>query len=132
MQDNEGGLEYEDRRTAPGHFVPVCNDSPEDLIVSGANILERWTNGALKGGLHRVVVPERLDESKEKKLDGMMGSDDDNVLLPVRNSVVFLYRPGEEKSAGPMVEFVSADRPAAFEEVTAGGYLEGMNSHIYA
>jgi hypothetical protein len=61
-----------------------------------------------------------------------MNDGDNDMLLPVWNLVVFLYRPGEEKSAGPMTEFVSADRPAMFEEITAGGYLEGKNGHIYA
>ena len=123
VQDNEGGLEYEDRQRARGQFVPVYNEEPSDLIVSGADILERWTNGVLKGALHRVVVPEKFSEK---------GQDDNDLLLPVRNSVVFLYRPGEEKPAGPMPEFVNADRPPVFEDITAGGYLEGKNRHIYA
>ena len=64
----------------------------------------------------------------KKKVHGVTGGDDDDddddLLLPVRNSVVFLYRPEEEKSAGPMLEFVSADRPTIFEEITSGGYLK--------
>lgn len=130
IQDDEGGLEYEDRRTAPGHFVPVCNEGSADMIVSGADILERWTNGALKGALHRVVVPERFSDRTKQAIDDV--NQDGDLLLPSRNSVVFLYRPGEEKPAGPLSEFISADRPAIFDDITAGRYLEGMNRHIYA
>ena len=151
MQDNEGGLEYEDRKTAKGKYIPVYNGGEHDgtdLIVSGADILERWTNGVLKGALHRVVVPERFATTMggkqsrgktngavvkaEKDYEDDDGNDDDDVVLPARNSVVFLYRPGEEKPAGPMPQFVSVERPAIFPDISAGGYLAEKNGHIYA
>ena len=132
VQDEEGGLEYEDRQTAPGLFVPVINEDPSDLIVSGADILERWTNGALKGALHRVMAPEKFSGEVLKEINGNAAEVDDDLVLPARNCVVFLYRPGEDKPAGPMPEFVNIDCPAIFEEITAGSYLEGKNRHIYA
>lgn len=120
IQDNQGGLEFEDR-TNPGCYLPVLNDEQSDLIVNVSDMLERWTNGVLRAGLHRVVVPQQQSKD-DNKMDYM---------LPDRYSVVFLYRPGEENSAGPMNEFVSEERPAVCEEVSALMYLKKMNDLVY-
>ena len=122
IQDDQGGLEFEDRANR-GSFFPVLNEEPSDLIVNVSDILERWTNGVLRAGLHRVVVPLRQQQGKDE------GETD--CVLPDRYSVVFLYRPGEEHSAGPMKDFVNADRPAICEEGTALTYLKEMNDLVY-
>lgn len=122
IQDNEGGLEFQDREN-PEFFLPVLNEEPADLIVNVSDMLGRWTNGVLPAGLHRVVPPQ---SSKERFLQSNM-----DAILPDRYSVVFLFRPGEESSAGPMKEFVSNSRPAVCDEISALAYLERMNALVY-
>ena len=68
-------------------------------------------------------MPEKFSEKRE---------DDNDLLLPVTNSVVFLYRSGEEKPPGPMPGFVNTDCPPVFEDITTEGYLGDKNRHIYA
>lgn len=121
VQDSEGGLEFEDRAN-PGTFLPVRNDDRSDLIINVSDMPERWTNGVLKAGLHRVSVPQKV-----------VGDEGDaDAMLPDRYSVVFLYRPGEESSVGPMIHFVSKERPALCDEISALGYLERQNRLVYA
>jgi isopenicillin N synthase-like dioxygenase len=122
IQDNQGGLEFEDR-SKPGCFVPVQNESKTDLIVNVSDMMQRWTNGVLRAGLHRVVPPQQkgADRSNPER----------DCILPRRFSVVFLFRPGEESSAGPMQNFVNESRPATCDEISALGYLERMNELVY-
>lgn len=121
IQDDQGGLEFEDR-TNPGSFLPVLNEEHSDLIVNVSDMLERWTNGVLRAGLHRVIVPQQQQDKDAGEIDCM---------LPNRYSVVFLFRPGEKNSAGPIEDFISKDRPAICEEVSALVYLEKMNALVY-
>ena len=120
VQDGEGGLEFEDRRN-PGTFIPVTSEDPSDLIVHVADILQRWTNGVLKAGLHRVSVPRQF------QVDGTEA----DCMIPDRYSLVFFYRPGEDKSAGPICDFVTEERPACYDEISALEHLERRNRLVY-
>ena len=120
VQDSEGGLEFEDRES-PGTFVPVTSEDPSDLIVNVSDILQRWTNGVLKAGLHRVSVP-RPFQGDETGLDCM---------LPDRYSLVYFQRPGEDKSAGPILDFVTKERPASYDAISAIEHLERRNRLVY-
>ncbi|KAL8824545.1 MAG: hypothetical protein Q9191_004979 [Dirinaria sp. TL-2023a] len=128
FQDSAGGLEFEDR-SKPGKFVPVTGDEPADLIVTVADILQRWTNDVLKAGLHRVSVPAQFqnhdDAEKEEEEEG------EECILPERYSLVFFSRPSGEKSAGPMDDFVREDKPAAYEEISALEHLARRNRLVY-
>ena len=121
FQDSAGGLEFEDR-SKPGTFVPVTSGDTSDLIVNVADILQRWTNDVLKAGLHRVSVPRQF------KVDG--GTEED-CILPDRYSLVFFCRPSAEKSAGAIHDFVSEERPANFDEISALEHLERRNRLFY-
>ena len=120
VQDSEGGLEFEDRRS-PGTFVAVTSEDPSDLIVTGADILQRWTNGLLKAGLHRVSVPRQF------QVDGTAV----DCMLPDRYSLAYFQRPGEDESAGPIRDFVTKERPASYDEISAIEHLERRNRLVY-
>lgn len=131
LQDSAGGLEFEDRTRPKGAnvFVPVTSEDPADLIVAVADILQRWTNDVLKAGLHRVNVPKEvqlLGEGQGHQADIPLDH-----ILPDRYSMVFFSRPSEEKSAGPIRDFVSKDRPAVYEDISALEYLARRNRLVY-
>lgn len=119
FQDSAGGLEFEDRRS-PGEYVPVTSEEPDDLIVTVADILQRWTNDELKAGLHRVSVPRQFQSD-----------DDDDCVLPDRYSLVFFCRPTEETSAGVIRDFVSEGSTARYEEISSLEHLERRNRLVY-
>ena len=121
FQDSAGGLEFEDR-SKRDTWVPVTSEDPTDLIVTVADILQRWTNNVLKAGLHRVSVPRQFQIDDEMKED---------CILPDRYSLVFFCRPSAEKSAGPMDDFVSEERPANYDEISALEHLERRNRLVY-
>lgn len=121
FQDSAGGLEFEDR-SKPGTFVPVMSEDPSDLIVTVADILQRWTNDVLKAGLHRVSVPRQFQ---------VEGGTEEDCILPDRYSLVFFCRPSAEKSAGPIRDFVSEERPAIYDEISALEHLERRNRLVY-
>ena len=56
----------------------------------------------LKAVLHRVSVPRQFQVDRTGA----------NCMLPGRYSLAFFQRPGEDKSAGPIREFVTKERPA--------------------
>ena len=118
IQDSEGGLEFEDRRS-PGTFIPVTSKDSSDLIVNAADILQRWTNGVLKAGLHQVTVPRQV------QIDGT------DSMLPPRYSLAFFLRPGDENSAGPIRDFVTEERPACYDEISALEHLRRRNGLVY-
>ena len=121
FQDHAGGLEFEDR-SKPGTFVPVTSEDPSDLIGTVADILQRWTNDVSKAGLHRVSVPRQFQVEGEK---------DEDCILPDRNSLAFFCRPSAETSAGPIHDFVSEERPAIYDEISALEHLERRNRLVY-
>ena len=121
FQDDAGGLEFEDR-SKRDTFVPVTSEDPTDLIVTVADILQRWTNDMLRAGLHRVSMPRQFQVD-----DGMK----EDCILPDRYSLAFFCRPSAEKSAGPILDFVSEERPAIYDEISALEHLERRNRLVY-
>ena len=116
FQDTAGGLEFEDRSKA-GTFVPVVSENPSDLIITVADILQRWTNDVLKAGLHRVSVPQQFQVHDMTE----------DCWLPERYSIVFFCRPREDESAGPIQNFLSDERQALYDEISALEHLEKRN-----
>ncbi|KAB8224427.1 hypothetical protein BDV33DRAFT_154224 [Aspergillus novoparasiticus] len=113
FQDMVGGLEVEDRGAGkPRSFIPVRRVSPNEMIVNTSDSLQRWTNNVIRAGLHQVTAP---DASKLSN-----GVD----VLPARCSSVFFFKAGRDTSVGPLPEFVTEDRPAAFEDMTALQYQQ--------
>jgi isopenicillin N synthase-like dioxygenase len=120
FQDSVGGLELEDR-TQPGTFVPVtpgAADKPSEMVINISDTFERWSNGAIRAGLHRVDIPSDM-KSKEKGI------------CPGRYSSIFFFKAARETSVGPLPAFVTAERPAKFDDITALQYQQQMTSVLY-
>ena len=122
FQDSVGGLEFEDREH-PGQFIPLEPTSSDDLIVNVSDTLERWTNGVIQAGVHRVNVPAPL--LSKSTISGDSATED---VVPERRSIVMLYRAKGETSVGPLPEFVTPKRPAKFDEMNAADYLALKNN----
>ncbi|MCU1393303.1 MAG: hypothetical protein JWM34_1731 [Ilumatobacteraceae bacterium] len=96
MQDTVPGLEVRDRS---GRWIeaPVV---PGAFIVNIGDSMMAWTNGEFVSTPHRVVNRSTLD----------------------RYIVALFMNPDYHCTVEPFAEFVSADRPAAYEPVHNGEY----------
>ena len=115
FQDTVGGLELEDRKR-PRTFVPVAPGEPEaptELVVNISDTFQRWTNNVIRAGLHQVDVPA-----------SMKGLDEG--FCPDRYSNIFFLKADRDTSVGPLAEFVTKERPAAYDECTALEYQQIM------
>ena len=130
FQDSVGGLEFEDREH-PGEFRPVkpAGALGEEILVNVSDTLERWTNGVVAAGVHRVNVPAALIQGEEPNVhrNGVAEAAEEDDVVPERRSVVMLYRADGKTSAGPLSDFVTEERPARFEDMTAAEYLALKN-----
>ena len=79
---------------------------PGSLVVNVGDMLQRLTNGMLKSTTHRVVNPPR-----EK-----WGTS--------RYSIPFFLHPVGKMPLNTLPISVTAERPKAFDNITAGDYLE--------
>ena len=118
LQDDVGGLEFEDRQN-PGAFIPLSSTTRTEMVVNVADTLERWTNGTLRAGLHQVNT------------SGEMGDRKGGGVAP-RSSIVFFFRANEAASAGPISSFVTPQHPARYSEITALEYLQQVNGKLYS
>lgn len=116
VQGETGGLELEDRRR-PGKFVPVP-PNPKELVVNVSDTLQRWTNGVITAGLHQVSPPPGFENLNSET-------------LPERYSCVFFLKAGRDTSVGPLADFVTPERPQAYEEITALEYQQRMTEKLY-
>ena len=108
FQDGVGGLEFENRKR-PGTFTRVGCGGPSEMIVNVSETLQRWTNGNLPAGLHRVNLPKDLEE----KESGM---------LPERYSVAYFCKADRGASVGPLKQFVHEGSKPAYEDISAIEY----------
>jgi len=100
IESRGGGLEI---LTRDGSWEPV-NALAGDLIVDSGDMLSRLSNGVIPATTHRVVNP----------VDGENCS---------RYSMPFFVHPFPDTSLGVLDEFVSEERPARFEEISADAFL---------
>lgn len=122
FQDGVGGLMLENRQNA-GKWLKAGSEDVTEMVVIVANTLERWTNGLLRAGVHYVAAPWTTSDVAEDEATGGVA--------PERFSTVMFYRPGAGVSVGPTPEFVSPERPAQFEDMTALDYLKAENSKVF-
>ncbi|KAL9031256.1 MAG: hypothetical protein Q9196_000694 [Gyalolechia fulgens] len=108
FQDNVGGLEFEDREKA-GKFNRVQCGKPAEMVVNVSETLQRWTNGTLRAGLHRVSLPED-SESKESGT------------VPERYSVAYFCKADRAASVGPLKEFVGEGNAPKYDDISAIDY----------
>ncbi|TLS25368.1 hypothetical protein PpBr36_06901, partial [Pyricularia pennisetigena] len=117
FQGGVGGLELEDR-TRPGEFLPVAPTPPgqkAEMVVNASDTFERWTNGVVRAGLHRVALP--YDERR--------------AVVPERYSCAFFQKASRETSAGPLPQFVTEENPARYDEITALQFQQRRNRLHY-
>ena len=117
FQDSTGGLEVEDRSN-PKSFIPLLPDDTTEMIVNVGDTLQRWTNGHLVGGVHRVTTPATLKDSA-------------GVTLPERTSMAYLLKAERTVSVGPLPQFVSKDMPAKYDDMTALDWQQMRNGILY-
>ncbi|KAI4253003.1 MAG: hypothetical protein LQ352_003955 [Teloschistes flavicans] len=120
FQDRNGGLEVQDRSVpAPDlKFVPVTADDPYELVVNVADTLQRWTNDLIPAGLHQVTIPAgRRHETVGRLHD--------------RFSIAYFVKSNREESVGSLSDFVSEDRSARYESISAIDYHERKHTVLY-
>ena len=108
FQDKVGGLEFEDREEA-GKFNRVQCGNPAEMVVNVSETLQRWTNGDLRAGLHKVSLPEDL-EGKESGT------------LPERYSIAYFCKADRAASVGPLKEFVQEGDKPKYDDISAIDY----------
>ena len=97
-----GGLQL---LTADGEWVDVV-PGEEEIVVNVGDMLQRLTNNALKSTTHRVVNPPREEWHTD------------------RLSIPFFLHPVADMSLDALPSTVTAERPRAYEPITAGEYLD--------
>jgi isopenicillin N synthase-like dioxygenase len=86
-------------------WVPVTS-LPDQIVVNVGDMLQRLTNNKLKSTTHRVVNPPR-----EK-----WGTS--------RYSIPFFLHPRSNMSLASLASCIDAQHPKAYEDATAGEYLD--------
>ncbi|KAI1415384.1 Clavaminate synthase-like protein [Hypoxylon sp. FL1857] len=110
------GLEILVREPTGDKFVPLAIEEEGDMILLVADTLERWTNGRVLAAVHRVGLPP---------VDTHLGN------VSERRSAVMFFRPPPTADLGPLPCFLSADKPAKYEHITAEEYLKRYNKRLY-
>ncbi|MGJ1206136.1 isopenicillin N synthase family dioxygenase [Sphingobacterium lactis] len=78
----------------------------EDIVVNVGDMLQRLTNNKLKSTTHRVVNPPR------------------ELMKTSRYSVPFFLHPKSSMSLASLESCIDAEHPKAYEDYTAGEYLD--------
>ncbi|KAK6085260.1 hypothetical protein SCUP515_01078 [Seiridium cupressi] len=106
FQDDAGGLEVQDRYSSkPDAFIPIVHEHPTEVNVYVSNSLEYMTNNYLKAGLHQVATPIDMHDVAKG-------------ILPERQSLACFIKPRREVNVGPMKQFITAENPRAYEDLT--------------
>lgn len=108
------GLEYEDRSN-PGAFAPMPYGSDDEVVVLVSETMQRWTNGEVSAGVHRVSRPRELDSD----------------LVPERWSLVYFNKADRNVNVGPLKEFVPSGKQPVYEDLTALEYQTLRNAAHY-
>lgn len=91
--------------TKQGEWVGVTS-LPEQIVVNVGDMLQRLTNNKLRSTTHRVVNPPRE----------LWGTS--------RFSIPFFLHPKSEMSLASLESCIDAQHPKAYEDATAGEYLD--------
>jgi isopenicillin N synthase-like dioxygenase len=96
-----GGLQILDMKNQWLDIVP----GEDEIVVNVGDMLQRLTNNYLKSTTHRVVNPPREEWHRP------------------RLSIPFFLHPKSEMDLTCLESTVTADRPVAYDPITAGDYL---------
>lgn len=91
--------------TKDGEWFPI-KAKGEDIVVNVGDMLQRLTNNKLKSTTHRVVNPPR------------------ELMKTSRYSVPFFLHPKSSMSLACLDSCISDEYPKAYEDYTAGQYLD--------
>ncbi|PRD48896.1 isopenicillin N synthase family dioxygenase [Sphingobacterium haloxyli] len=91
--------------TKDGKWLPI-KAKGEDIVVNVGDMLQRLTNNKLKSTTHRVVNPPR------------------ELMKTSRYSVPFFLHPKASMSLACLDACISEDYPKAYQDYTAGQYLD--------
>src|SRR5882757_6497742 len=91
--------------TKQGEWVGVTS-LPEQIVVNVGDMLQRFTNNKLRSTTHRVVNPAR------------------ELWHTSRFSIPFFLHPKSSMSLKCLDECIDAEHPKAYEDATAGEYLD--------
>src|SRR5665647_997293 len=97
-----GGLEI---LTKKNEWIGVTS-LPEQIVVNVGDMLQRFTNNKLKSTTHRVVNPPR------------------ELWHTSRFSIPFFLHPKSAMSLSALESCIDAQHPKAYDDITAGEYLE--------
>ncbi len=103
-----GGLQILDLKNQWLDIVP----EEDEIVVNVGDMLQRLTNNYLKSTTHRVVNPPKEDWHKP------------------RLSIPFFLHPRSDMDLTCLPSTVSADRPLAYDPITAGEYLNERLAEI--
>jgi len=101
VQSDAGGLQVQH---AQGHWLDVP-PLPGACVVNIGDMMQRWTNDRWRSTMHRVV----------NRFGGRE-----------RWSIAYFFDLDAEANILPLPTCVSADRPARYGPITAGGHLADM------
>jgi isopenicillin N synthase-like dioxygenase len=85
---------------------------PDELVINVGDMLQRLTNGKLKSTIHQVVNPPR------------------EMWHTSRYSIPFFMHPRSEMPLNCLPECIDEKHPKAFDDITAGDYLNQRLSEI--
>lgn len=91
--------------THHGEWIGVTS-LPEHIVVNVGDMLQRLTNNKLKSTTHRVVNPPR------------------ELWHTSRFSMPFFLHPRSEMSLACLDNCIDNKHPKAYDDITAGGYLD--------
>lgn len=117
FQDKVGGLEFEDRKQLDTFEKVECGNQT-DMVVNVSETLQRWTNGNLPAGLHRVNIPQDLAEN-------------DSGMLPERYSVAYFCKADRSASVGPLKQFVVDGSDPKYDDISAIEYHQRRLQSAY-
>ncbi|THC88580.1 hypothetical protein EYZ11_011971 [Aspergillus tanneri] len=118
FQDGVGGLEVEDP-LRQGHYIEVAREQPNEMIVNVSATFERWMNGVIKAAVHRVnITPE--------------GKDVEDAVVPERWSAAYFFKAHKMAHAGPLPAFVTPERPALYDNITALQFQQRRTGLVYS
>ncbi|SPJ71501.1 uncharacterized protein FTOL_01229 [Fusarium torulosum] len=121
FQDSIGGLEIEDRAHR-GQFHRVSPGRRSELIVSSSETSERWINGKIAAGVHRVAAPP------PNTTDSVTTSDR---VVPERYSIPFFVKADNQAPVGPLPQFLTSSDVTTFEEMSAIEYYQARIGKAY-
>ena len=97
-----GGLEA---RRADGAWLPV-QPGPGELVVNLGDMMQRWTNDRWVSTLHRVAVPETLNDATSRRM-----------------SVGYFMHPNYDAEIRCIPTCLGAGQAPKYGPITAGGHI---------